>query len=139
MSSRLRPGSVAVAALAMVASIPASAQTRAALDPPQSLAQTQAKPMTPPRVTWLKGRCAQLVAFFDYYGVSRGENSDGARNHERIRATIECSEGGYRTGIDRMAALLNRKAFDIPKPGTPVIEPEDMEVPDITNPTQKRY
>ena len=94
--------------------------------------------MTPERVAWLKGRCAQLVAFFDYYGVSRSENSDGARNHTRIRATMECSETRYRPGIDRMAALLKRKAFSLPKPGTPVLEPED-EAPDVTNPTQQHY
>ena len=137
MSSRDRLGIVAAAALAMAISVPASGQTLATLDP--ALMPAPAKPMTPARVAWLKGRCAQLVAFFDYYGVSRGENSDGARNHARIRATIECSQAQYRTGIDRMASLLKRKAFDIPKPGTPVMEPEDMEVPDITNPTQKRY
>lgn len=139
MSSRIRLGLMAVAAVATAASAPASAQTLAATGSPPPLVQAPAKPMTPARVAWLKGRCAQLVAFFDYYGTSRGENSDGARNHERIRATIECSEGEHRTGIDRIAVLLRRKAFDIPKPGTPVIEPEDMEVPDITNPTQKRY
>jgi len=118
--------------------IPASAQTTAALGEPP--AQTQpAKPMTPERVAWMKGRCAQLVAFFDYYGVSRGENSDGARNHTRIGATIECSRTNYRWGIGTMAVLLKHKAFDLPKPGTPVLEPEDDGAPDITNPTQQRY
>lgn len=104
--------------------VPASAQTTAALGEPP--AQTQpAKPMTPERVAWMKGRCAQLVAFFDDSGVSRGENSDGARNHTRIGASIECSRTNYRSGVGTMAVLLKHKAFDLPKPGTPVLEPED--------------
>ncbi|GEP57185.1 hypothetical protein [Reyranella soli] len=114
----------------------ASAQPVAALVDPQTPMQAPAKPMTPERAAWLKKRCSQLVAFFDYYGVSRGENSDGARNHTRIGAVIECERTQYRTGIDTMAGLLNRKAFTIPKPGTPAVEPEDVEAPDITNPTR---
>lgn len=108
----------------------ASSQTSAALETPA------AKPMTPQRTAWLKGRCSQLVAYFDRYGVGRGENSDGPRNHTRIGAAIECERVNYRQGIDTMAALLKRKAFDIPKPGAPALEPEDLEAPDITNPTQ---
>jgi hypothetical protein len=108
----------------------ASSQTSAALDTPT------AKPMTPQRTAWLKGRCSELVAYFDRYGVGRGENSDGPRNHTRIGAAIECERVNYRQGIDSMAALLKRKAFDVPKPGTPAIEPQDLEAPDITNPTQ---
>ena len=108
----------------------ASSQPLAALETPT------AKPMTRQRTAWLKGRCSQLVAFFDRYGVGRGENSDGPRNHTRIGAVIECERANYRQGIDTMAALLKRKAFDVPKPGTPAIEPEDIEAPDITNPTQ---
>lgn len=108
----------------------ASSQTSAALETPA------AKPMTPQRSAWLKGRCSQLVAYFDRYGVGRGENSDGPRNHTRIGAAIECERGNYRQGIDTMAALLKRKAFDVPKPGAPALEPEDLEAPNITNPTQ---
>lgn len=108
----------------------ASSQTSAALETPA------AKPMTPQRTAWLKGRCSQLVAYFDRYGVGRGENSDGPRNHTRIGAAIECERVNYRQGIDTMAALLKRKAFDVPKPGAPALEPEDLEAPDITNPTQ---
>lgn len=108
----------------------ASSQTSAALETPA------AKPMTPQRTAWLKGRCSQLVAYFDRYGVGPGENSDGPRNHTRIGAAIECERVNYRQGIDTMATLLKRKAFDVPKPGAPAIEPEDIEAPDITNPTQ---
>jgi hypothetical protein len=117
-----------------------AAQTVGALVEPQPQIQAPgrpAKPMTPERIAWLKKRCGQLVAFFDYYGVSRGENSDGPRNHTRIGATIDCERTHYRTGIDTMAALLVRKAFEVPKPGTPAVEPEDIEAPDITNPTSR--
>lgn len=37
-----------------------------------------------------------------------------------------------------MAALLVRKAFDVPKPGTPAVEPQGIEAPDITNPTRQQ-
>ena len=107
-----------------------ASSTSAALETPA------AKPMTPQRTAWLKGRCSQLVAYFDRYGVGRGENSDGPRNHTRIGAAIECERVNYRQGIDTMAALLKRKAFDVPKAGAPALEPEDLEAPDITNPTQ---
>ena len=114
----------------------AGGQTSASL-PVQ--AAPSAKPMTPQRTAWLKGRCVQLVAFFDRYGVGRGENSDGPRNHTRIGAVIECERTNYRTGIDTMGALLGRKAFEVPKPGTPALEPEDIEAPDITNPVSQQY
>jgi hypothetical protein len=132
--------SVLAAVLATSIGSGASAQSVSSLGEPQTQMQTPAKPikpMTPQRVAWLKGRCAQLVAFFDYYGVSRGENSDGARNHTRIGAAIECERTSYRTGIDTMAAMLVRKAFDLPKPNTPVVEPEDIEAPDVTDPTRR--
>ena len=119
-----------VAALIMNLSSVASSQPLAALETPT------AKPMTPERSAWLKSRCSQLVAYFDRYGVGRGENSDGPRNHTRIGVTIECERGNYRRGIETMAALLKRKAFDVPRAGTLAIEPEDIEAPDITNPTR---
>ncbi|MGH8431685.1 MAG: hypothetical protein ACREUF_14915, partial [Solimonas sp.] len=56
----------------------------------------------------------QLVSFYDRYGVSRGENWDGARNHTRIGAAIDCERGDYAKGIATMEALLKRKAFDVP-------------------------
>ena len=125
------------ALLAVGTAIPASAQTStmAYVEPP---AQPSAKPMSPARMTWMKGRCSQLVAFFDYYGVSRGENSDGPRNHTRIGAAIECERTHVRVGVKTMEALLKRKAFDLPQPGTPQVEPEDIEAPDITRPISQR-
>ena len=40
-----------------------------------------------------KARCNQLISYFDHYDASRGENSDGARNHTRIGARIDCDNG----------------------------------------------
>jgi hypothetical protein len=121
--------------LAATTAIEVRAQRASALVEPQT---APARPMTPERVAWLKGRCTQLVAFFDRYGVGRSENSDGPRNHTRIGAVIECERGNYRTGIDTMAALLVRKAFEVPKPTTPAVEPQDIEAPDIIDPTRSR-
>ena len=43
-------------------------------------------PLPLPSTGDLKARCDQLISYFDRYGASRGENSDGARNHTRIGA-----------------------------------------------------
>jgi hypothetical protein len=128
-----------LAAVAVTAVGGASAQSVSALTQPEPQTQAPAKPvkpMTPERTAWLKKRCAQLVALFDYYNVSRGENSDGPRNHRRIGAVIECERSNYRYGIDTMATLLLNKAEEIPRPDVPAFEPEDAEAPDITNPTK---
>ena len=135
----LRLACVVAAMLAAGTALPASAQTPSTAYVVELPAQSPAKPMSPARSAWMKGRCSQLVAFFDYYGVSRGENSDGPRNHTRIGATIECERTHFRTGVRTMAALLKRKAFDLPSPGTPEVEPEDIEAPDITRPIDQRY
>ena len=71
---------------------------------------TQAATQTP------KERCAQLVATFDRYGASRSANSDGARNHTRIGAVIDCERGDYDRGIKEMEDLLRRKKFTVPPP-----------------------
>jgi hypothetical protein len=75
-----------------------------------ALAQTTVDP---------QARCAQLVAFYDRYGRSRSLNSDGARNHTRIGANIDCERGHYEKGIAIMGDLLRRKAFDVPSPALP--------------------
>ena len=64
----------------------------------------------------LKARCDQLVAYYDYYNVSRSENSDGRRNHTRIGAEIDCGRGHYEVGIAAMERLLTNKAFTVPQP-----------------------
>jgi hypothetical protein len=63
----------------------------------------------------LKARCDQLIAYFDYYGVSRSENSDGRRNHTRIGAEIDCDRGNYEAGIKAMEGLLTAKNFTVPE------------------------
>jgi len=65
----------------------------------------------------LKARCQQLIAYFDRFGASRSNNSDGRRNHTRISAEIDCSKGLYAEGIAEMEALLRRKKFTPPPPG----------------------
>jgi hypothetical protein len=72
-----------------------------------ALGQTDADP---------KARCDQLVAYYDYYNVSRSENSDGRRNHTRIGAEIDCGRGNYEVGIEAMERLLANKAFTVPQP-----------------------
>src|SRR6266568_6247856 len=70
----------------------------------------------------LKARCSQLMTFFDWYGASRSENSDGARNHTRISADMECKRGNYQEGIAMMEDLLRRKKFDVPAPSSGIAE-----------------
>ncbi|MPZ31723.1 MAG: hypothetical protein GEV13_12125 [Rhodospirillales bacterium] len=64
----------------------------------------------------LKARCKQLISMYDRYGASRGENSDGARNHTRIGADIDCANGHAVEGVAAMEDLLKRKKFDAPPP-----------------------
>ena len=118
---------------------PVAAQTPALPERRPAATLAPPKPMTPARLAWLKARCSQLVSYYDYYGSDRSEHSDGARNHKRIGAVIDCSRGNYRTGIDTMVALMRSKGVPVPKPGTPAVEPEDIEGPDSTNPIQQQY
>jgi len=74
-------------------------------------------------------RCAQLVAFYDRYGVGRSSNSDGRRNHTRIGAELDCQRGDYQKGIAIMEDLLRRKAFDVPPPAQPETVPP-LEAPE---------
>jgi hypothetical protein len=63
-----------------------------------------------------KARCSQLITFFDWYGASRSENSDGARNHVRIAAGLDCQSGRTAEGVAAMEDLLRRKKFDVAAP-----------------------
>jgi hypothetical protein len=63
-----------------------------------------------------QARCAQLIAAFDRHGSSRSASSDGARNHTRIGAAIDCEHGDYEQGIATMEDLLRRKKFTVPPP-----------------------
>ena len=53
--------------------------------------------------------CKRLVSFYDRYGASRTENSDGSRNHMRIGAEIDCKRGNPRDGVAAMIELLENK------------------------------
>ena len=64
-------------------------------------------------------RCAQLVSYYDRYGVGRSNNSDGRRNHTRIAAEFDCQRGDYQKGIAIMEDLLRKKAFTVPPPAVP--------------------
>ena len=71
----------------------------------------------------LKARCDQLTSYYDRYGVGRSENSDGARNHTRIAAGMDCQQGQYEKGVAAMEALLKRKGFDAPAAPTAIAQP----------------
>ena len=73
-------------------------------------------------------RCAQLVSYYDRYGVGRSNNSDGRRNHTRILAEHYCLEGNFDRGIAIMEDLLRNKAFTVP----PTAQPET--VPPLESP-----
>jgi len=78
-----------------------------------------ASPVTAAGLTWpasesARERCEDLVAFFDRWGATRAEHSDGARNHTRIGAEIDCDRGHFDAGITGMEALLARKKFEVP-------------------------
>ena len=66
---------------------------------------------TAPNTADLKARCDQLISMYDRYGVSRGENSDGARNHTRIGAEVDCANGHAAEGVAAMEDLLKRKKY----------------------------
>jgi hypothetical protein len=76
-----------------------------------------------------QARCAQLVAYYDRYGVGRSTNSDGRRNHTRIAAELDCQRGDYQKGIAAMEDLLRRKAFTVPPPALPETVPP-LEAPE---------
>ena len=70
----------------------------------------------------LKARCNQLISYYDRYGASRSENSDGSRNMTRIGAGIDCEKGRYQESIATMENLLRQKNFDVPPPPTGIAQ-----------------
>ncbi len=73
----------------------------------------------------LKARCSQLVIYYDRFGVSRGMESDGRRNHTRIDAAVDCTRGLYAEGIATLESLMLRKKLTPPPPGPDVVEDDD--------------
>ncbi len=63
-----------------------------------------------------KKRCSELIAFYDRWGTTKTpDHSDGARNHNRIAAELDCARGDYATGIAIMdAQIRNRLRMDVP-------------------------
>ena len=70
-----------------------------------------------------QARCAQLVAYYDRYGVGRSNNSDGRRNHTRLGAEFDCRRGDFQKGIAIMEDLLRNKAFAVPPSALPETVP----------------
>jgi len=95
---------------------------RSALVPTVLLSVTVALPAAAQSQADLKARCDQLTSYFDRYGAGRSENSDGARNHTRIAAGVECEHGQYADGIASMETLLKNKGFDVPPAPTGIAQ-----------------
>lgn len=70
-----------------------------------------------------KARCNQLISYFDRYGSSRGENSDGERNHTRIGARIDCDNGHPAEAVATMEKLLAQKNMEVPPAPTGLAQP----------------
>jgi hypothetical protein len=64
----------------------------------------------------LKARCNQLLSMYDRYGSSQSGDSDGARNHTRIGAGIDCANSRAAQGVAAMENLLKGKNYDMPAP-----------------------
>jgi hypothetical protein len=64
----------------------------------------------------ISARCEQLLEYYEWFGTSRLENTDGAHNMSFMRARIECDHGRYEQCIAELEALLRRKKFPVPPP-----------------------
>src|SRR5262249_19471615 len=61
--------------------------------------------------------CAQLLGTFDNFTASRAtESSDGAHNHVRLGAEIECDRGDCDYCAVQMAALMKSRHMSPPAP-----------------------
>jgi hypothetical protein len=63
-----------------------------------------------------KARCQQLIDYYEWFGASRNENSDGGRDMTTVGAIVDCGNGRYEQGIKAMEELLRRKKFTVPPP-----------------------
>ena len=62
----------------------------------------------------LKAQCAKETTFWEYYGVTRAEHSDGKKNWQYINACSDCKskdDARISRGNESMKNLLLRKAF----------------------------
>jgi hypothetical protein len=112
MLSNLFRSPVALAPIALTVVLAAGVMSSAS-------AQSTASQSSPE----LKARCNQLISYFDRYGASRGENSDGERNHTRIGARIDCDNGHPAEAVATMEGLLTRKNMDVPPAPTGLAQP----------------
>jgi hypothetical protein len=64
----------------------------------------------------LKARCEQLLDYYEWFGSSRHENTDGAHNMTFMKARIDCDHGRYEQCIAELEGLLQRKKFLVPPP-----------------------
>jgi hypothetical protein len=64
----------------------------------------------------LKARCQQLLDYYEWFGSSRHENTDGVYNLDFERARVDCDHGRYEQGIAELEGLLRRKKFVVPPP-----------------------
>jgi hypothetical protein len=62
-----------------------------------------------------KARCAQLLAYWDRYGVRRSEGGGGP-GMTRLGAGIDCDKGRYDSGIKAMEELLRQNGYTVPPP-----------------------
>jgi hypothetical protein len=70
---------------------------------------TPAQPYNEP----LAGRCAELLAIFDKYGVRHSQGSGGP-DIIYVGAGIDCRNGRYVQGIQAMEDLLQRNKIPYP-------------------------
>lgn len=62
-----------------------------------------------------KARCAQLLAYWDRYGVRRSEGGGGP-GMTRLGAGVDCDKGRYDAGIKAMEGLIRQNGYTVPPP-----------------------
>jgi hypothetical protein len=64
----------------------------------------------------LKAQCVRMTMFWEYYGATRTEHSDGTRNWQYFNACTDCKTGDEKRinrGVEAMKDLLRRKKFAV--------------------------
>jgi len=62
----------------------------------------------------LQARCSQLVSYYNRYGASRGEDSNGNRDFIWLGADLDCRNGRYEKGLDALETLMKGKNWNMP-------------------------